>query len=341
MKVLLPLFAVIVLVVLAIAGVKGAHLNGLFGIVIPYAAFVIFLGGMIARVTGWARSPVPFKIPSTCGQQTSLPWIKADNLESPHNTAGVIGRMALEVLFFRSLFRNTQADYRGGEQKLVYGSEKFLWLAGLAFHWTFLYIFLRHMRFFSEPIPFFVPFLEGLDGLLEIGVPRLFMTDLVILAAVTFLVVRRLMLPQVRYISLPADYFPLFLILGIAISGILMRYFLKVDLVSVKALTMSLVTLSPRIPEGQIGAVFYVHLFLISVLFAYFPFSKLVHMGGVFLSPTRNQTNNSREVRHVNPWNYPVKHHTYEEYEDEFREAMIGAGLPVEKQPATPSETSE
>ncbi len=341
MNVMLPLFAVIALVVLAIVGVKGAHLSGLFGIVIPYAAFVIFLGGMIARVIGWARSPVPFKIPSTCGQQKSLPWIKADNLETPHNTAGVIGRMALEVFFFRSLFRNTQADYSGGEQKLVYGSEKFLWLAGLAFHWTFLYIFLRHLRFFSEPIPFFVPFLEGLDGLLQIGVPRLFMTDLVILAAVTFLVVRRLMLPQVRYISLPADFFPLFLILGIAISGILMRYFIKVDLVSVKALTMSLVTLSPRMPEGPIGAVFYVHLFLICVLFAYFPFSKLVHMGGVFLSPTRNQTNNSREVRHVNPWNYPVKYHTYEEYEDEFREAMIGAGLPVEKQAATPSETAE
>jgi nitrate reductase gamma subunit len=341
MKVLLPLFAVIALVVLAIVGVKGAHLNGLFGIVIPYAAFVIFLGGMIARVTGWARSPVPFKIPSTCGQQKSLPWIKADNLESPHNTTGVIGRMALEVFFFRSLFRNTQADYRGGDQKLTYGSEKFLWAAGLAFHWTFLYIFLRHLRFFLEPIPFFVPFLEGLDGLLQIGVPRLFMTDLVILVAVTFLVVRRLMLPQVRYISLPADYFPLFLILGIAISGILMRYFIKVDLVGVKALTMSLVTLSPRIPEGPIGSVFYVHLFLISVLFAYFPFSKLVHMGGVFLSPTRNQANNSREVRHVNPWNYPVKHFTYEEYEDEFREVMVGAGLPVEKQAGTPAETAE
>jgi len=56
-----------------------------------------------------------------------------------------------------------------------------------------------------------------------------------------------------------------------------------------------------------------------------------MHMAGVFLSPTRNLANNSRYVRHVNPWNYPVKFHTYEEYEDDFRDVMIEAGLPVDK----------
>jgi hypothetical protein len=46
---------------------------------------------------------------------------------------------------------------------------------------------------------------------------------------------------------------------------------------------------------------------------------------------------NTREKRHVNPWNYPVKIHTYQDYEDEFREKMVEAGLPVEKplEPAT------
>ncbi|NIQ91625.1 MAG: menaquinol oxidoreductase, partial [Pseudomonas stutzeri] len=82
--------------------------------------------------------------------------------------------------------------------------------------------------------------------------------------------------------------------------------------------------------EG-VGFIFFVHLFLVSVLFAYFPFSKLMHLGGVFMSPTRNLANNSRRVRHVNPWNYDVKTHTYEEYEDEFRDVMRGAGIPLEK----------
>jgi nitrate reductase gamma subunit len=94
---------------------------------------------------------------------------------------------------------------------------------------------------------------------------------------------------------------------------------------------MGLVTFSPTIPGG-IGPVFFIHLFLLCILFAYFPFSKLVHMAGVFMSPTRNLANNSRAKRHINPWNYPVHVHTYAEYEDDFREKMKKAGLPVEKE---------
>jgi len=56
-----------------------------------------------------------------------------------------------------------------------------------------------------------------------------------------------------------------------------------------------------------------------------------MHMGAIFLSPTRNLPNNSREKLHRNPWNKPGKFRTYAEYEDEFREKMKKAGLPVEK----------
>ena len=110
-----------------------------------------------------------------------------------------------------------------------------------------------------------------------------------------------------------------------------MRYFFKVNVTGVKELAMGLVSLAPSVPEG-IGVIFYVHLFLVSVLLVYFPLSKLMHMGGVFMSPTRNMINNSRMKRHSNPWNYPVKVHTYEEYEDDFREKMKEAGIPVEKE---------
>jgi nitrate reductase gamma subunit len=238
--------------------------------------------------------------------------------------------MAFEVLTFRSLFRNTKLELRDGP-KLDYASAKWLWLAALAFHWSFVIIFLRHLRFFTEPVPMFIHMAERRDGFLEVGLPGILMTDGVILLAVTYLFFRRVVVPQVRYISLPADYFPLFLILGLAISGILMRYFIRVDIASVKQLTMGLASFSPKVPEG-IGAIFFIHIFLLSVLFAYFPFSKLMHLAGVFLSPTRNLSNNSREQRHINPWNYPVKVHTYDEYEEEFRDKMIEAGLPVEKE---------
>jgi nitrate reductase gamma subunit len=143
------------------------------------------------------------------------------------------------------------------------------------------------------------------------------------------LFLRRVLIPQVRYISFAADYFPLFLIFAIATTGILMRYIFRVDVVSIKQLTVGLATFSPAI-SGDIGSIFYIHVFLVSALLAYFPFSKLMHLGGVFLSPTRNLANNNRMVRHVNPWNDPsIKPHSYADYEDEFREVMAEADIPL------------
>jgi nitrate reductase gamma subunit len=315
---------------LAFVGVKTVGLHFLFGVVLPYAAFIIFVVGVVFRVVKWGSSPVPFRIPTTGGQQKSLPWVKYSRLDNPFTTLGVIGRMVLEVLLFRSLFRNTKVDLREGP-RIAYGSTKWLWLGGLAFHYTFLIILLRHLRLFTQPIPYFVHLLEVFDGFFQVGAPVLYLTDLVFLAAVSFLFLRRVIVPQLQYISLAADYFPLFLIGAIGVSGVLMRYFYKVDVVGVKQLTMGLITFSPSIPKG-IGVIFYMHLFLISVLFAYFPLSKLMHMAGIFLSPTRNLANNNRFARHINPWDYPVHVHTYQEYEDDFREKMKGAGLPVEKE---------
>lgn len=329
MSVLFSLLAVVLLGAMAYFGASAGQAL-LFGVVIPYAALAVFVAGLAYRVVKWARSPVPFRIPTTCGQQKSLSWMKADNLENPHNLMGLIGRMALEILFFRSLFRNTKAELKDG--RLVYGGNKWLWLAALAFHWSFLVVLIRHARFFLEPVPSCLVFLQHMDSVMQIGVPALCISGAVLAAAVGYLLFRRLAEPQIRYISLPADYFPLFLILGIALTGILMRHFIKADLVGVKELAVGLATFHPVVPEG-IGVLFYIHLFLVCSLVAYFPFSKLMHMAGVFLSPTRNLVNNNRRVRHINPWNpTDVKPHSYEEWEDEFRDKMRAAGLPLVKE---------
>ncbi|HDH58057.1 MAG TPA: menaquinol oxidoreductase [Bacteroidetes bacterium] len=324
------LLAIVVLILIPLAGTNIPGIQAFFGIVIPYAAIVTFLFGFVYKVMKWAKSPVPFRITTTCGQEKSLPWIKNSTLDNPHNALGVIGRMALEILFFRSLFRNTKTEIKEGP-RVVYGSSKWLWAAGIAFHYSFLLIFLRHFKYFVEPIPVCVAWLQNLDGFFQIGLPIIYLTDAVILAALGYLFFRRLLDSKIRYISNAADYFPLLLIIGIAITGILMRYFIKVDIVSVKELGVGLLALHPALPEG-ISPLFYIHLFLVSALIAYFPFSKLMHLGGVFLSPTRNLANNNRMKRHVNPWNYDVKVHTYEEYEEEFRDVMKAAGLPLEKE---------
>jgi len=332
MKYTYPLAAVIALVLIAGLGSRIPGMQYLFGVAIPYLAMAIFVVGFCKRVIFWASSPVPFKIPTTCGQGTSLPWIKQDKLDCPSTTSQVVGRMFLEIFLFRSLWRNTKAEVHDGPL-LTYESSKWLWLFGILFHYSFLVIVLRHLRLFLEPVPCFIQALEFGDGILQIGAPTLYLADVTLLLGLMLLFARRLVNRQVRYISLANDYFPLYLIFAIALTGVLMRYFLRgdIDVVAIKRLAVGIVTFQPAI-QAEIGAIFYIHLFLVSVLLAYFPYSKLMHLGGIFLSPTRNMANDSRMRRHINPWNPEIRPHSYAGYEDEFREFMVDAGIPVEKE---------
>ena len=330
------LVAVIVLMLIPLIG-WAANLDSLFGVVIPYLAALTFFVGLVYRVVTWGKSPVPFCIPTTAGQAKSMPWVKTNPIDNPTTLWGVIVRMALEILCFRSLFRNISLDFRDG--RATYSSAKWLWLFSLVFHYSFLVVLLRHLRFFTQPIPYVIQVLEHLDGFFQMGLfpfsmlPGLFLSGVALIGAATYLLLRRIAIPQLRYISLANDWFPLLLIIHIAATGLVMRYILKVDVVSVKELTMGLVNFSPVVPAG-VGVMFYIHLFLVCVLFAYFPFSKLMHAPGIFLSPTRNMINNSREVRHINPWNPKVRTHDYHEYEEDFRDFMVEAGLPLDNDDA-------
>ena len=323
------ILGVIGLILLITFGVSGLAWYSLFAVVIPYTAVLFFIGGFIYRVLGWASAPVPFRIPTVCGQQKSLSWIKAASIDSPYTTAGVIGRLALEILLFRSLLKNETVELQG-PQKLFFRTSILLWLGAMAFHWSLLVIVLRHLRFFLEPVPSWTVVLQRVDSILQGLIPALYITDIAILIALVYLFLRRVIYPQIRYISLPSDYLVLLIIGGIATSGVLMRLVYNVDLFQMKGWVMSMLSFHPVLPQG-VNVLFYIHLFFVSLLIAYFPVSKLMHMPGIFLSPTRNLRNISRNHRAINPWNPTVKVHTYEEYEEEFREPMKEVGLPVEK----------
>ena len=131
MNVLVPLVTVLGLFLLGFYG-AASGMDRAFGVWIPYIAITLFLGGLIWRVLGWANVPVPFRIPTTCGQQKSFDWIKQEKLDNPDTTLRVVGRMALEVLLFRSLLSNTTSEIMG-KRKLVYGVALSLWLAAIAF----------------------------------------------------------------------------------------------------------------------------------------------------------------------------------------------------------------
>lgn len=342
MNVLRPIIAVIALIVAG--GVLGMSQGTqmLVGVILPSIAFLVFIVGVTRKVIDWASSPVPFKIPTTCGQAKSLDFIKNDRFDCPDSKSDVIVRMFLEIFLFRSLFRNTSAGVKSGDlPKLHYGSSLWLWLFGILFHYAFLTIVIRHLRLFTEPVLPGIALLEYFDGFVQIGAPVLYQSNLIFMGALTALFVRRLIMPQVRYISLGTDYFPLLLIFSIGATGMLMRHYFRVDITDVKQLTMGIVTLNWTNP-GNIHPIFFMHVTLVSTLMIYFPFSKLMHAAGIFFSPTRNMTNDTRATRHINPWNDPnIKPHSYAAYEDEFRQFMVDADIPVDKElpPAPATET--
>ena len=333
MGILSALLLVMGLVLVAWIGVQGFGLSYLFGVLIPYAAMIIFFLGVLARLLEWARIPNPFVIPTTGGQQKSLSWIKPSGLDNPFTRGQVLGRLFSEVFLFRSLFRNLSPRLENEQPTLTFASAKWLWLFAILFHYAMFVTVFRHLRFFTNPVPWPVKTAEALDGWLEVGIPEILVSGLVLLLAVTLLLSRRLLIPRLRYISLLNDYFPLFLLMGIAGTGALMRYVVGISANGAKQLAMGLISFKPVIPEG-IGPLFFIHLFLVCTLLAYFPFSKLMHAGGIFFSPTRTMPNNSRAVLHENPWNYPVKFHTYQAYENEFHDKMVEAGIPLDE--ATP-----
>ncbi len=334
------LYSLIVVLALTFAALGAGRLapgRAALTLIVPYAAFTIFIAGFCWRVLRWAGVPVPFHIPTTCGQQRSLPWIKSAKLDNPSSRWGVFARMAAEILLFRSLFRNDRARMQG--KRLILGESKYLWLGALAFHWSLLLILLRHLRLFLEPVPAWINTLERVDGFFQVDAPQIYLSDVILIGALAYLLFRRFRDPAVRYISLFADYFALFLLLGIAVSGVLMRYFVRVDLLSIKQFALSLAAFRP-LDLSALSPLFLAHLLLVCTLGAYLPFSKLMHMGGVFLSPTRNLANDSRRRRHINPWNYPVKTHTYAEWEEEFRDKLVAAGIPIEAEDAGDARTN-
>ncbi len=302
-----------------------------------YLGAAIFLCGLAWRVARWARTPEPFRIPTTSGQQRSVAGIRHSRIESPATHAGVVGRMLLEVLLFRSLFRNS-APGRSDSTALcpppVFFERKGLWLGALAFHWSLLVIVVRHLRLFVDPVPALASVAAAADGFFEAGLPVWYASDVVVSVALLYLLLRRLRDPLLRYLSLPADYLALGTLLVVVGSGIGMRYVGRTDLVALRTYSLGLAAFPvgaaawPVMPDA--GPWFVVHLLSVSFLLAIMPFTKMMHAAGVWLSPTRNQPNDTRRRRYVNPWNRPAPYHTYGEWEQEFRDKLDVARLPVE-----------
>ncbi len=135
--------------------------------------------------------------------------------------------------------------------------------------------------------------------LIELIQPVGILAGFAMVAGLSALLARRLLVERIRYISGPSDYLMLALFLAIGLSGLGMKYLARTDIVSVKQFFLGLIYFDWR-PLPADPALL-VHLTLVLTLMVVFPFSKLLHAPGVFFSPSRNQADDSRERRHVPP----------------------------------------
>ncbi len=94
-----------------------------------YLATLLFVVGLLYRISIYSHTPAPLKIPTT---------------PAPINTGGVVLRMTREVLFFESLFK----------------ANLWTWGLGWLFHASLVLVLLRHLRYFTEPVWAWVAFIQ-------------------------------------------------------------------------------------------------------------------------------------------------------------------------------------
>jgi nitrate reductase gamma subunit len=200
--------------------------------------------------------------------------LKIPTTPAPTTQTGVVLRMFREVAFFESLFKAT----------------KWTWLFGYLFHIALFLVLFRHLRYFINPVPMPVELVQplGMYG------------GFAMVAGLFGLWARRFLVDRVKYISAASDHLILMLLIGIGISGLSMTFLSHTDVTAVKSFFIGLMTFNLSELPADINLL--IHLTLVAMLMIIFPYSKLLHVPGIFFSPTRNQVDNPREKRHLSDW---------------------------------------
>jgi nitrate reductase gamma subunit len=227
---------------------------------------VLFIVATLVLVIGLARKVVQYA-------RTPAP-LKIPTTPAPVTQTGVVLRMFREVVLFESLFKST----------------KWTWIFAWMFHMGLFLVLARHVRYFIDPVWLPIQLIQPFGKYAAFAM----------IVGLAGLLIRRIFVDRVRYISSPSDYLWLLLLIFIGLSGATMTFLIHTDVVGVKRFFTGFWTFSGG--DLPMDPVLFVHLSLVAVLMLLLPFSKLLHIPGIFFSPTRNQVDNPRERRHLVEW---------------------------------------
>ncbi len=224
--------------------------------ILPYITVVVLTFGLLYRLGRWAGARIVHNI-------TLSPF--------PQNNTQLLTVGGLEIVFFRSLFSSDLSLWVGA------------WLTHVALfsiiggHLTGIYFLGKHFMYIgmTEQLS------EQMSAVLGI------VFGLMIFAGFAYLLIRRFTLTRVREVTGISDYLHLILLLTIVTIGNIMRLWehdLGIAYAPVKDYITYLVMLKPIPADHEIftKTFFFLHMLFVQILLMIFPFSKLMHVFGMF-----------------------------------------------------------
>lgn len=222
--------------------------------ILPYVAISFFIIGIIYRIFIWIRSP------PAANKFTVFPGTSSNGKYSIELTK--------ELAFFPRIFK----------------VDKKLWIGAWVLHYGLLMTLVGHTRLLFEWQLLWD--LLGFNNDIRDTVAMISgsLAGIIVLSAVIYLLGRRLSGTMAKMSNLE-DYFVLALFLGIGLTGMYMRLFVDhIELQEFRDYLFDILTLQSPSVYPDIGPVFLIHLLLVLLAVAIIPYTKLFHLGGVFVT---------------------------------------------------------
>ena len=219
----------------------------------PYLALIVFVGGLIYQVYRWGqKSPVPAHL--------SL-------FPRPDSRQGRLVDTLIDMFTMKGLFRVNRV----------------LWAGGFIMHLGLLFTFAGHIRAFTD--------FYFLWRLLDWGPERQHtfsavagtIAGLLFCIPLVYLLLRRWS-GAMKWLSTPEDFFVLFLLIAIGLTGFHMRLLRDVQVQQLHRFFQGLASFNWQPAPLSAGTSFTYHFAFVQLLMIYFPFGKLTHTIGSLFS---------------------------------------------------------
>lgn len=224
--------------------------------ILPYIAVTIFGLGLLFRLVRWAGA----RLLGTSHEITLAPFP-----QNPFQAGWVFIR---EIAFFRNIFFFDPS----------------LWVGAWPMHMALFMVLGGHAVgfYFTGQQFVYLGMSPELSKYLSNLLGSIF--GLILLLGLIYLLVRRVSLTKTRQVSNPSDYLHLIFLIAIVAIGDIMRFFPQYGMhyEEVYEYFKALILLQP-VPEFVFHNWFFIiHMLLVQILMIYFPFSKLLHLFGMF-----------------------------------------------------------